>query len=186
MFEMLGLIGGFWFFIFVVIVLAAGIVSSEFDSFTGGAITFVGSLLVANYWFGIPVIAAIIASPVQLLIIFAVYVLVGGLYATYFKYPDFLEANVHHIKDRFNQFKKSKGPDYSEKQLKEMFFESDFYEKYRPYKNKERIASWVLMWPWGGLWDLTHKPVRSIYRFVHDSIGNGMDRVGKGKIDKNL
>lgn len=56
-------------------------------------------------------------------------------------------------------------------------------------ENKSRITSWILSWPWVGLWDLIHKPLRYIVNKLYGAISGTLQRMsdaGFSEIDKDL
>lgn len=180
MFEALAHIGGFGFFLFMLLVLVAGIISAEFDSIFGGVITLIGLAGGAQFLFGYPVWETVVANPFWIFVALVGYTVVGVLYAVFIKYTRFLKKYESHIKSEWDRFKKD-FPDSTH----EDFMESSRYREFKPKSNVDRITAWVVLWPWGVLWDLTHRPFTFIYNNVYGITGRMLDSVGK-RITKNM
>lgn len=177
MFEMMALAGGFWFFLFVMAVLVGGVIVSEMDSFFAGTITFILTLS-GFQLFGYPIFASILGNPIFLLIFLAIYVAAGSAYAVFYRYPRFLKKSDDDIKERYRNYLRSERLEDNDEAF-EAFMDSAEYAKYRPGRNKDAIANWVLMWPWSLFWDLLHRPIIWVYNNAYIGIGQALDRVGK-------
>ena len=172
MFEALALTGGFWFFLFVIFILVAGVVSTELDSFFGGGLTLILLAGGSQFLFGVPVWASIVANPFLVVAGLVAYATAGIVYGVYFRYADFLRKEADNIKRDWNRYQKQYPND-----TRENFRDSEFYRDYAPYRNKDRIVAWVMLWPWGVFWDLCHKPFRWIYNNMYTFTGKLLDRV---------
>lgn len=177
MFEMMALAGGFWFFLFVMFVLAAGIFSSEMDSFFAGSITFLLTLGGLQL-FGYPILGSVIANPLLVLVLIAIYIAAGSAYAIFYRYPRFLKSNFEDIQHMYKNFLNNQNMLENEESF-ERFIESKEYRYYRPGQNKDAISSWVLLWPWALLWDLLHRPVIWVYNNAYTGIGLALEKTGK-------
>lgn len=180
MFEALALIGGFWFFVFVVFVLGLGIVSNEFDSFFGGAVTLV-VLAAGAQAFDVPVWQSIVANPLLVIVGLLVYTAIGIIYAVYIRYANFLHKRADDIKSSWKRFQQN-----NPKTTHDDFRRSSEYKQYTPAYNATKIMSWCMMWPWGVLWDLSHKPVRWIYNNMYSVTSHLLERVSNRISDKIL
>lgn len=174
MFETLALLGGFWFFVFVILVLGIGIVSSEFDSTIGGIITLV-LLFSGLYLFGYFPIQTAISTPLAILVISILYITVGFAYAILYRYPNYLNDHQDIIQDKWQNFLKESG----ENSTREDFYNNYRYCEFLPSQNVDRISAWITLWPWGVFWDLSHKPFRWTYRKLYHLAGNMLDSVSK-------
>lgn len=175
MFELIALTGGFWFFCFMLIVLGSGILFSEIDNWFGAAITIIVLLLGSELIFGIPVFAAVVDNPLWVVFGLIVYALIGTVYATFYRYRNFLKDNEESIARDMHKYEKSLGKNGTF--TNNDFRESMYYSAYQPYNNKERITAWILLWPWAVFWDLCHQPVRWVYKVCHDSTGKILDKI---------
>lgn len=174
MFETLALIGGFWFFVFALLVFGVGIVSSEFDSFVGGVATLI--LLVSGlYFFGAFSFESIFSAPLALLSGIILYIVIGFAYALLYRYPDHLNKNKDIIQEMWQNFQKSAGGDAK----REDFYNDIRYRRFLPSQNVERITAWITLWPWSAFWDLSHKPIRWVYRNLYSLAGKMLDNISK-------
>ena len=181
MFEMLALTGGFWFFLFVMFILVVGVVSTEIDSFFGGAITLIFLAAGSQFLFGYPVWASIVANPLLVVVGVVAYVAVGIVYGVYFRYADFLRKRADNIKQSWDSFKKKNA-----NATHDDFRNAYEYKDYTPSANSDKIIAWVMLWPWGVFWDLCHKPIRWVYNNMYSFTGQLLDRVGAKISDRIL
>lgn len=173
MFEALALTGGFWFFLFVVFVIITGIVSNEMDSFFGGGLTLVLLAGGSQFLFGIPVWASIVANPFLVILGIVAYTAIGIAYGVFVRYAEFLNDNADKIKSKWNSFLRENPAATTEE-----FRKSSYYRDFTPSHNAEKIVLWVTLWPWGALWDLSHKPIRYVYNNMYGLTGRLLDSVG--------
>ncbi len=173
MFEAIALTGGFWFFLFVVFVLIAGIVSNEMDSFFGGGLTLVMLAGGSQFLFGIPVWSSIVANPFLVILGIVVYTAIGIAYGVFIRYAEFLNDNADRIKSHWNEYRRD-----NPNATTEDFRKSSYYRNYTPSFNADKIVLWVTLWPWGALWDLSHKPIRYVYNNLYGLTGRLLDAVG--------
>lgn len=188
MFETLALLGGFWFFLFVVVVLAAGILCAEFDSFFGAAATLIVGLISLDILFGYAVWQSIVANPFVVVLYLAAYTAIGLAYGIFFRYADFLKKKKESVKRAWGdyqlEYRKTNGADSTP--TREGFRESYKYKEFTPSYNSDRIAAWVMLWPWAVFWDLCHKPFRFIYDNLYTFAGRMLDAVGARVSNKIL
>ncbi len=178
-FLLFGLSGGIWFLIFLAAFVIFGMVSSEYDNFFWGTLTLISGLAIMEWVFAVPVWATIMANPLTVIVIAAVYILIGSLYAGFWKFRNFVLKNEGHIKEAFINWIKS-SPSYERKDditeiLKsdekfEQFLDSNYYPM-APSKHKNRLANWVLMWPFALLWELSHKPAIWLWDTIYSQLG---------------
>ena len=180
MLETLALVGGFWFFLLVVFILAVGIISSEFDSILGGIVTFI-LLAVALFYSG--ALSAIAGTPLLVILGLIVYVAAGFAYAILIRYPDYLQKYATYIQRDWEVFQENRSGDTV---TREDFYSSSAYSEYTPKYNADRITAWVALWPWSLVWDLTHKPVRWLHKKLYNLAGEMLDRIGKRVFNRIL
>jgi len=177
MFETLALLGGFWFFLLIVIVFAAGALSCEYDSITGGIFTIlllIGGLQLLGY----PIFSTIISSPFVIFLLLFGYIAAGAAYAIIYRYPTFLGKNKSNIEKAYNS--------WEHEGAKSPFETSHHFREFSPGYNVDRITSWVMLWPWGMLWSLSHRPFIWVYDTVYVWIGKVLDSVAKRFIRNNI
>lgn len=180
----MALAGGFWFFLFVVLVLGFGIVSAELDNVYGGIITLVFLTVGAQTILGIPVFQAIVANPLLIIVGIILYIVAGFVYGIMFRYSDFLNKNSDRITEKWETFvKEHKGPG---EPSRDDFRNSYEYRTYSPSANADRITAWVMLWPWGVFWDLCHKPIRWVYNNTYTFAGKLLDKVSARVSDRIL
>jgi hypothetical protein len=205
MFElMLVSAGGIWLGIFALLVFASLIFSVETDSFLlGGAILLI-SAVVAEFVFNLPIWASIIANPIMLVLYLAVYIAVGSLYAGYWKLPGFVRKNSSVIQSNYDSWKKDRlrndrgWTDAVRDHVKgeaepkstvdvsfDAFLDSDSY-RFKVRNNKDRVASWVLLWPCGVTWELMHKPFIWLWETVYYGLGDVFERINRDTARKIL
>ena len=185
MFELFASIGGFGFFIVMVLVIVAGVISAEFDSIIGAVATFVflaGVAVFMGYWPSMTTIAE------NLLMIFAglvAYIVVGLVYGVWYRYAGWLKSRKGSIQNEYERFvvqytKKNNG----EYPSNDEFRDSSYYSRYTPLYNADKIATWVALWPWAGFWDLCHKPIRFVYNTAYDIAAKALVSVSRRISDK--
>jgi hypothetical protein len=188
MFELFALVGGFWFFLFVIAIFACGIISAEHDNMFAGASTIIVLALGAQFLFGIPVFGSIIANPLLLVVGVVAYIGIGLAYAVLYRYSDYLTRKAVNIKMKWGDFqiafKKEHGNAVTP--TRDDFRNSYSYREFTPKYNADRIAAWVMMWPWAVFWDLSHKPLLWLYNNLYSLAGRSLDRVGARVSDKIL
>jgi len=174
--------GGAWFAMFMLFFIVVGVIANEMDSFWMGVGTLLVGLAAMEWLFQIPVWASIAANPLMLVLYAAVYLAVGSLYTGVWSWPNYIKDRADHIKMDYGSFlnkRKLKGDADSF----EEFLDSSEY-RYTASKNKDRLAAWVLMWPFGLIWDLSHRPARWLWNNVYAVLGTTFERVSKNTARK--
>jgi hypothetical protein len=171
-------IGGVWVALFLLCILVLLLISIEYDSFVAGLFTIISGISIATFVFGIPVLSVVFLDPLLLVLGLLFYVTIGGAYAAFWRYPNYLKANKHKIKDYFNRWDSDHPNDY------EGFLSSYYYSEYLPKNNKERIGSWILLWPVGLLWELSHKPFKRVWRNTYKLMANTLEKIGSSTTRK--
>lgn len=203
-----GAAGGVWLGLFGLLVLGSLIWASETDSFLMGAAVLVIALVLAQFVFALPVWASIVANPILLLVYIAFYTAIGAVYAAMWKVPNFVKRNKDHIQSEYKNWKDSglyneKGRvkasylnkvtvgDETIHEAKpidvsyETFLASPYYT-YSIRQNKDRVASWVLLWPFGVIWELSHKPFIWLWNTVYYSLGKVFEKINNEAAKKIL
>jgi len=172
--------GGTWFAIFALVILVAGVVSAEYDSFFGGTIAFVVGLLGADIIFGYPVIASIMSNPLIILVALVLYVFAGSVYAGFWKWPDYIRSKEINIEHTFHSYRQTL-PDATF----DDFIESEEYtSRFGASRNKQRLSAWVLMWPFSLFWELLRKPAIWVFNTSYAMLGDMFESVGKNTAKK--
>lgn len=176
--------GGTWFAIFVLIVLIAGIASAEFDSFVGGTVTLITGLIGADLIFGYPVFASIIANPLIILAVIALYIAVGSIYTALWKWPDYIRSKSKHINSSYDNWTRSNEKNKVEKTFDNFLDSPDYKNNYAASSNKERLSAWVMMWTFSMAWELARKPAKWVFKNVYSMLGDMFEQVGKSTAKK--
>jgi hypothetical protein len=200
MFEMMLIsAGGVWLALFSILIFALLVLSSEKDSFVLGAAVMIVAAVTAQYLFKLPVWATITSISIPMLILyFVTFIAIGAVFAGLWKLPEFLQKNSGRIQNDYlnwkeNQIKWSKSRNYPSKDEAltpldlsyDTFLKSTAYN-YKIRDNKDRVASWVLLWPFGLAWDLIHKPFVWLWNFVYYGFGDIFERINIGIARKIL
>lgn len=198
---------GWWLGLFSLILFGSLVWASERDSFFLGTAVILIGLVVAEFVFSIPVWSAIVANPLLLLLYAAVYIAVGSLYAGMWRLPNYIRKNADRIqsdymswKDRLtlnhsrslrDTLRDKISPADNEANLPgvdvsyDAFLSSGSYN-YSVRHNKDRIASWVLLWPAGVTWELMHKPFIWLWESVYYGLGEVFERINRDSARKVL
>jgi len=192
MFEaMLISAGGLWLGLFGLVVLGSLIWASESDSFILGSAVILISAVVAQFVFTIPVWATLIANPFLLILYIAVYIAVGAVYAGMWKLPNYVNKNSNGIQIDYKRWKENqddwnrKGHDETRDVSYDTFLNSPYYE-YSVKNNKDRVASWVLLWPVSLTWELMHKPFIWLWDSVYYGLGKVFEKINHDQAKKIL
>ncbi len=180
--------GGVWLGLFAFISLALLIFSIEKDSSTLGGAVLIITFAIAEFGFNIPIWASIVANPLMIIFYLLVYIAVGSLYAAMWRLPNFLKRNSVRIQSDYNNWKQTDrwGSTVNKKDISlEAFLNSGAYN-YKVQNNKDRVASWVMLWPAGVLWELSHKPFRWVWNTTYYGLGNTLERINRDTIKKIL
>lgn len=183
--EFLAAFGGAWFGVFTLAVLILGIISAEYDSFFMGSATLLVGLAVADLVFAVPVWASIVANPLMVLLIIALYVAVGALYTALWRWPDWINSRASRIKESFDSWNRN-GTDKGHGGSFDEFIDSYAYGAYTAAENKERLSTWTLMWPWSLFWVLANRPARWIWNQSYRVLGQLFDKVGRAQARRSV
>lgn len=188
-----GLSGGIMFGIFLLSFFVIGIIVSEYDNFAFGTLTLLTGLSVMQWVFGVPVWATFVSNPLIIMLALAAYVLIGSLYTGVWKFPNFVIKNKLNIQLSFENWIKINFPSSSKEQYINHLESEDNFEQFldspsypmSALKNKNRLASWVLMWPFALLWELSHKPAIWLWDIIYSNLGEVFQNVSKQTARKN-
>lgn len=171
MFELIALLGGFWFIVFILFITALGIYATETDSFLLGTGSFIIALLGAEVLFNKPVWDTIYSNPFAIVVFLALFGLAGAVYTALWRWPEFLRSNAKYINSSYESYKsKSKGTfaDY---------LKSNSYD-YKASRHSHRLTTWIITWPFSLLWELLRKPMKYLGKTIYMILSNTFERVG--------
>lgn len=192
MFEaMLISAGGLWLGLFGLVVFGSLIWASEVDSFVLGSAVILLSAVIAQFVFSIPIWATLVANPLMLILYVAVYVAVGSVYAAMWKLPNYIKKNSADINSEYTSWKETqtkKGWGSKENKVDDSFdtFLDSPYYTYSVKHNKDRVASWVLLWPASLTWELMHKPFIWLWDSVYYGLGKAFEKINRDQAKKIL
>lgn len=175
--------GGVWIALAALLVVIGLLYSTHNESFFLGLGVIFLAILAGEYLLGLGIFAAIAANPFVLLFGLGGYAVIGTLYAAWWKMPNFLDSKKDSISKRYDIWKsrldKDQDPSYEE------FLNSQSYP-YSVRDNKDRVASWVLLWPLNILWELSHKPFVWVWEKAYYGIGRVLENVNSKHATKIL
>ena len=175
--------GGVWIALFALAVLAACIFSIENDDFMIGLVVIFLTFVILQFVFGYPILGTILSNPLVIVFYLAVYIAIGATYAAFWRMNVFLEENKESILSNYKYWKHQK--ENAENDSYEAFLDSSMYN-FSVRKNKDVVASWVLLWPAGVLWELSHKPLIWVWNSVYFSLGKSLEKINKSKATEIL
>lgn len=175
--SFLGSVGGVWFALFFLLFVGFGIFSSEINSLAAGVTTFVVGLMSMDLIFGVPIWEQIVSNPLIVLLFLVLYVIAGSAYAVLCRWTRLIQSNSDRIDRKFYHWKQNQSRNGDPIDF-DSFLESTDYP-YKASDHKEKIAAWIMLWPFGVLWDLMHRPARWIYHTLYQMLGSSLDRVSK-------
>lgn len=196
---------GFWLGLYLLVTLGSVIWASETDSFLVGIGVILIAWAVGEWVFGIPILASIIANPFMLIVYAVLYIAVGSIYTRLWKLPNFVKKNSDRIQSDYASWKdtktrrndmdwrdKARGMIQGEVEEKEQvdvsfetFLNSSSY-KYSVRNNKDRVASWVMLWPASITWELSHKPFIWAWEQVYYGLGRVFEKANHDMARKIL
>jgi len=197
MFEaMLISAGGLWLGLFGLVVLGSLIWASESDSFILGSAVILISAVVAQFVFTIPVWATIVANPFILILYIAFFAAIGAVYTAMWRLPNYIKKNADNIqrdyetwtKEQEGWLRRAQKDGSTETKIDisyEKFLDSSSYH-YSVRDNKDRVASWVLLWPASLTWELMHKPFIWLWDSVYCGLGKVFEKINRDQAKKVL
>ena len=195
----LGTAGGVWLSIFLFVLFCALVWASEVDSFFLGTAVIVLGILIAEFVFSVAIWTFISSNILLTIAFFLGYIAIGALYAGMWRLPDFVKKNGNTIQRQYQAWKDDRikyprglprefDKDKSEPIVDvsfDTFLLSDNYH-FKVSRNKDRVASWVILWPFGMAWELSHKPFIWLWETVYYALGEVYERINRDTARKIL
>lgn len=164
------------FILFIVSAIGFGTWVSYEESLFLAAITWVASLAILYWYFGITILSAVGILGAGAVIL--AYVFLGGLFTAFVLWPRWLNRKKDEIKQAHTLWSKSKvEPD---------FYKSQYYYPFSAAGNKEKLATWTMLWVFTLIWDATHKPLIWTYEKAYRSFAKLFDQSGKKIVSRIL
>ena len=169
--------GSLTFVLFLVAFFVIAVVVSEFDNFFVGAVTLIAGFAIMDWWFMIPVWATLVTNPMMLVAYLAGYVAIGATVTRIWSWPNFIEEHAESIRRSYENWSLERANRKQTTDFEE-FLDSTAYS-YPAWRHKNKLASWVLMWPFVVAWDASHRPFIWAYNQIHDLLGEMFERDSK-------
>ncbi len=206
MFEMiLASMAGFWLGLYLLIVFGSLIWASETDSFFMGVAVIAIMWAIGEWVFNLGILSSLIANPLLGIVYVFLYVAIGAVYTRLWKLPNFVKKNTDNIQRSYENWKdmltktnhldwreKTRGILPGEKEERpapdtsyDTFLNSSSYN-YSVKNNKDRVASWVLLWPASIAWELSHKPFIWAWEHVYYGLGRVFEKANHDMARKIL
>jgi len=190
------LLAGFGLIAFLFTFFIIGVIVSEYDSFFAGTLTFVVGLSALQWLFSVPIWSTIVTNPLIIVLFIAIYISVGAAYTNWWRWPNYIERQSDRIVNAYSNYMTIHNSNVSREEYHNLVTSEKCYEDFLQsqsypfpaHKNKDRLASWVLMWPFAATWELMHKPARWVWETVYNNLGKIFDATSKNtarKLRKN-
>lgn len=168
------------FIIFLLVVLAIGIVAAESDNWLFTTATMFSTFVALDLFFNVAVWSTIVSNPLAIILFTFIYVAIGAAYTAIWRWPVALRDMADNIQDSYDSYLKT-----HQGHSKEDFFNSSAYRSYSASANKGSLANWVLAWPLSLFWELARKPAIWIWNTAYDVLGKLFERIGK-RVSSNI
>lgn len=191
LFELVA-VGGIIFWLIVAAVLGLLVLSVERDDPFVATITMIGTIAFFTAFTAFNPFTWVLANSGLILLLAVVYLVIGVAWTVAKWY--FYNLNVASKLRRFKAEWTKANPlrpasshrdaetiaDYEYRFLCEARHELglDIHEiPLKVSKNKSRIMTWLVYWPFSALWTLLNDPIRHLYNFVYDRIGGTLQAI---------
>lgn len=167
---------GIWAILGIIVFVIAGILSAELDSASLSAGTFVIGLIVLEWGLGIGVWALFVSNPLWIIGSIVLYVALGAAYTAFWRWPEYICEHDSELMDKFARWAHNLAS--NEDKSFEAFMDSDEYN-YNAWQHKERLGTWVGMWPFSLSWELARKPAIWVWNTAYNSLGSTFQSAGR-------
>lgn len=185
----MGAFSGVWFALFLIVFVACGTFTASVGSMFWSLIVIAAGAGAMQFLGGISILAILMTNPLLVVTVAAIYIGIGAAYTGLWRWPSHLRKHSGVIKSVFQQWYDSHQKQLTGKtkaEAFEIFLDSDRYSSWHPSTNKERLSTWVLMWPFAMSWELSHKPLIWIFDTVYATLGEMFVVIGKQTARKNI
>jgi predicted membrane protein len=169
------------FIIFLLFACGLAIVAAEADNFIFTTATMLSTFIVLDVFFAVPIWATILSNPLTIIMFVFAYTLVGAAYTAMWRWPESLQERASEIQEQYARWTKM-----NETLTKQDFMNSYEYSKYSASYNYDKLANWVLAWPFSLAWELARKPAIWLWNTSYEILGTLFDRIAKRVITKIL
>lgn len=168
-FEILGYVG-------LVVFIGAGVFAAEMDSAIMAGATFIIGLITLEYGFGFGLWPMIVGNPLWIIGFVILYVAAGALYTALWRWPEYIRKNESDIMDNFTRW--ANGRKDTQNNSFDAFLDSEKYY-YNASQHKERLGTWVGMWPFSFFWEVLRKPAIWIWKISYASLSSLFESIGR-------
>lgn len=185
----LGAFSGVWFALFIIIFAVCGTFTATIGNMFWSLVVLAAGACILEFIIGISVLSILIANPLLVIAVLAIYIGIGAAYTGLWRWPSHLRKQSSTIKYAFEEWARPRGKELQGKTKEEsfeIFLDSANYSSWHPSRNKERLSTWVLMWPFAMGWELSHKPLIWIFETVYYTLGDMFVAIGKNTARKNV
>ena len=182
----------FWEVFWVFVVLGLGMVSASYNLGLGFIVTF-GIFLAGLQWIvNVDVLTLVYDNPFKLILLAAIYFLLGGVYSMFVSWPEFLRSKSQYIKTDYAAWKDTKKK-YNKKADEDPYVptiddylkSSDYQNRYSAYRNMPEIGAMITLWVFDALWKLISKPVKFAWKTTYRIFSTAFTKIGL-KVSKNI
>jgi hypothetical protein len=185
----LGAFSGVWFALFVIIFAACGTFTASVGNMFWSLVVLAAGAGILEFLVGISVLSILIANPLLVIAVLAIYIGIGAAYTGLWRWPAYLRKHTNIIQIVFNRWRDDHPKQLAGKTKEEAFeafLDSAHYAEFHPSRNKERLSTWVVMWPFAMGWELSHKPLIWIFETIYYTLGDMFVAIGKNTARRNI
>lgn len=181
----IGAFSGVWLALFAIVFLACGAWTASIGNLMVSVLVVLAGFIGMDFLFGVSIWGYMLVNPLNFVGVLAVYFLAGAAYVGVWRWPDHIRQMKHYIDLSFQSWRRDRKKENTPAAFEE-FLDSSHYTEYTPSRNKERITTWIAMWPFALAWELSHKPIRWITSAVYEALGKVFTQIGKNTARKNV
>jgi hypothetical protein len=185
----IGAFSGVWLALFIIIFAACGTFTATVGNMFWSIIVLAAGAGILQFLVGISILSIFITNPLLVIAVLAIYIGIGAAYTGLWRWPAYLRKMSAYIQEMFDRWKHAHDKQLAGKSKEEAFEEfldSSHYAEFHPSRNKERLSTWVVMWPFAMGWELSHKPLIWVFETVYYTLGDMFVAIGKQTARKNI
>jgi len=167
---------GTWALLGIAAFVIAGVISAKIDSALAAALAFLIAIVTIEWALGISVLAIVYTNTLWFFVILVLYIAAGVIYTVFWRWPKYIRDRKDIIMKDYARWAALLAR--NENNSFDAFLDSDDY-KFNAWQHKERLVSWVSMWPFSLGCELSHKPLSWIWNIAHGRIGNIFQRTSR-------
>ena len=181
MFELI-VIGGFWWWTIIGVLIVALITSVEFRNPGGATLVLIAAFLISQFLTALNPLGWIWANPLYAVGILVGWFALGGIW-TIFRWKLYTRENRERIQKGFADYK-GRGATTSTDDIAS--FKRSSYNPIRPDNHKALLILWLNYWPASAFWWAFHAPIKYGFKFVYANIVRILHKISDNEIDRAL